>query len=122
MKVAVVGSRGLGEGCYPIVCDNIPVGCSEIISGGAAGVDMLAERFARDKDLKLTVIRPDYQTFDRMAPLVRNGQIVKQADYVLILWNGTSRGTLNVIQSCMNTGKPYKLLLIKNRDRPEEYS
>lgn len=114
MKVAVVGSRGLADSCYAHLCAHIPVGCSEIISGGAAGADTLAARYAGEAGLKLTVIRPDYQTFDRTAPLVRNAEIVRTSDYVLILWDGRSRGTLNVIMTCMKTGKPYKLLLIKD--------
>jgi len=116
MKVAIVGSRKLGEACYGIVERYVPVGCSEIISGGAAGVDTLAERYARDNGLKLTVLRPDYKTFDRTAPLVRNGEIVRRADYVLILWDGVSRGTLNVIMRCLEKNKPHKLLLVKDNE------
>ena len=112
MKVAIVGSRGLGEECYGLIERHVPAGCSEIVSGGAAGVDALAERYAIENGLKLTVIRPDYKIFDRAAPIVRNGQIVRTADYVLILWDGTSRGTLNVISTCMKENKLHKLLLI----------
>ena len=119
MKVAVVGSRNLGDSCYGVVERYVPVGCSEIISGGAAGVDMLAERYAQENNLMLTVMRPDYKTFDRTAPLVRNGEIVRRADYVLILWDGVSRGTLNVIMTCMKTNKPHKLLLIKGSGSAE---
>ena len=114
MKVAIVGSRNLGEACYGIVERHVPVGCSEIVSGGAVGVDTLAERYAGENNLRLTVIRPNYKVFDRTAPLVRNGEIVRVADYVLILWDGVSRGTLNVIMTCLKTNKPHKLLLIKN--------
>jgi hypothetical protein len=89
------------------------VGCSEIISGGAPGVDRLAEQYAQEENLRLTVLRPDYRLFDRTAPLVRNGEIVRRADYVLILWDGVSRGTLNVIMTCLKTNKPHKLLLVQ---------
>ncbi|MDR0381171.1 MAG: DUF2493 domain-containing protein [Oscillospiraceae bacterium] len=113
MRVAVVGSRGLGDVWYTLLCRHIPAECSEIISGGAVGVDTLAERYAAEAGLRLTVIRPDYRLFDRAAPLVRNGRIVREADYVLILWDGVSRGTRHVIMTCLKTGKPYKLLLIR---------
>lgn len=119
VKVAVVGSRKLSATCYEIVERYVPVGCSEVISGGAVGVDMLAERFARENNLKLTVVRPDYKTFDRTAPLVRNGQIVRMADYVLILWDGASRGTLNVIKTCLERNTPHKLLLVKGDENAE---
>ena len=113
MKVAVVGSRGLDAETLGRWEQHVPIGCSEIISGGAVGVDTLAERFAQAEGLALTVFRPDYDRFDKIAPLIRNETIVKQADYVLILWDGCSKGTLHVIKTCMKIGKPYKLLLFK---------
>ena len=118
MKVAVVGSRGLTADALGRWEQYVPIGCSEIISGGAVGVDTLAERFARAEGLSLTVLRPDYDQFDKIAPLIRNEAIVRQADYVLILWDGRSKGTLHVIKTCMKTEKPYKLLLFKpSRER-----
>ena len=120
MKVAIVGSRGLGVECYEYLERHVPAECAEIISGGAAGVDTLAERYAKEKGLKLTVIRPDYKIFDRAAPIVRNGQIIRQADYVLILWDGASRGTRNVIMTCMKTDKPHKLLLIQGENEAND--
>ena len=112
MKVAIVGSRNLGDACYSLLERYVPRECDEIISGGAVGVDKLAERYAEDRGLAMTVVRPDYKRFERAAPLVRNGEIVRLADYVLILWDGESRGTHNVIKTCLATGKAHKLLLI----------
>lgn len=111
MKVAVVGSRGLGDKFYPLVKESIPIGCSEIISGGAQGIDRLAERYAAENDMKLTVIRPDYGQFDRAAPIIRNSEIIAAADFVLIFWDGSSKGSLNVIMTCIKTNKPFKVMM-----------
>ena len=113
MRVAVVGSRSLDDRCYGVLNEHMPPGVSEIISGGAVGVDRLAERYALERGLPMTVIRPDYKTYDRHAPLIRNSQIVAESDFTLILWNGTSRGSLNVIMSCIRTNKPFKVLLVE---------
>ncbi len=99
-----------------MIGQNIPPGCSEIISGGAKGVDTMAERYASENNLLLTVIRPDYDTFDKAAPIIRNSSIVARADFVLVLWDGSSRGSLNVIMTCMKTNKPYRLVLVKRND------
>lgn len=112
MKIAVVGSRTLSDRAYETICQYIPVDCTEIISGGAEGVDRQAERYAREKNLKITVIRPDYKTFDRSAPLIRNAEIVRRADYVLVIWDGKSRGSHNVIMTCLQTNKPYRVLVV----------
>jgi hypothetical protein len=113
VRVAVVGSRSLDGRCYGILAEHMPPGASEIISGGATGVDSLAEQYAQDKRLPMTVIRPDYKTYDRQAPLIRNSQIVAGSDFTLILWDGVSRGSLNVIMTCIRTNKPFKVLLVK---------
>lgn len=43
MKLAVIGSRGLGGITLP---GYIPADADEIISGGAAGIDTLAREYA----------------------------------------------------------------------------
>ena len=113
MRVAVVGSRSLDDRSYQTLTENIPSGVSEIISGGASGADSLAEQYARERGLPVTVIRPDYKTYDRHAPLIRNSQIVSESDFTLILWDGVSRGSLNVIMTCIRTNKPFKVLLVE---------
>ena len=102
MKIAVIGSRGL----HAVDLEKyLPRGTSEIVSGGAVGVDSDAERYARDNGIKMTVFLPDYARYGRGAPIVRNKQIVDYADEVIAFWDGTSRGTLSVIKYCEKQGK-----------------
>ncbi len=94
MKVAVIGSRTLfvhSIGSY------LPDGITEIVSGGAKGIDACARDYAYQNNLKLTEFLPEYQLYRRAAPLKRNEQIVEYADYVLAFWDGKSRGTKYVI-------------------------
>ena len=103
MKVAVVGSRGLyirDLGRY------LPPDTSEIVSGGAAGVDTSARDYAIAHGLRLTEFRPDYA---RSAPLRRNRQIVEYADLVLLFWDGSSHGTRHVLELCRTLSKPHHL-------------
>ena len=97
MKVAVVGSRGLyirDLGQY------LPPDTSEIVSGGAAGVDTSARDYAIAHGLRLTEFRPDYTRYGRSAPLRRNRQIVEYAESGASLlgrlfpWHPTCAGTL----------------------------
>jgi len=107
MKVAVIGSRGITD---VNIEEHLPKTCTEIVSGGARGVDTLAAGYAREKGLKLTVFLPDYDKYARGAPLVRNKQIVDYCDLVLAFWDGSSRGTAFVIDYCKKTGTPYKVI------------
>ena len=106
MKVAIVGSRGL-------IIDNfkeyLPENTDEIISGGAKGIDMCAAQYAQKNGILLTEIKPDYSKYKKGAPIVRNKEIVKFADLILIFWDGKSKGTKFVIDECIRTAKPYIL-------------
>lgn len=112
MKVAIIGSRSVTMQSYQLLEENVPINASEIISGGAEGADKLAERFAKEKSLRLTVHLPDYAADGSKAPLRRNIAIVDEADYVVAIWDGRSRGTGHVIRLCIDRNKPFKIVKI----------
>lgn len=112
MKVAVIGSRSARPETLSQIMDVLPAGCSEIISGGAAGVDLLAERVADTLRLRYTCIRPRYRRYGRVAPLIRNRMIVDQADLVLAFWDGRSKGTRQALGYCISSRKPFRIFLI----------
>ena len=101
MKVAVIGSRGLSVtdlGRY------LPENTTEIVSGGAKGVDTSAREYALAHGIKLTEFLPEYTRFGRSAPLKRNITIIEYSDIVLAFWDGKSRGTKFVIDNCRKLG------------------
>ncbi len=110
MKLAIVGSRTMGEEFYELLEKNVPNGVTTILSGGAKGADSLARRVAQERKIPLEEIQPNYKIFGKMAPIVRNREIVQKADLVLCLWDGASPGTRNVIALCMELNKPFQLL------------
>lgn len=57
MRVAVVGSRGLK---VEHLENYLPEGVTEIVSGGARGVDTCAREYALSHRLKLTEFLPEY--------------------------------------------------------------
>ncbi len=71
----------------------------EIVSGGAIGVDQMAERLAEELNIKTDIIYPDYEKYGRyQAPLIRNEEIIKKVDIVLAFSQNNSRGTNNAIE------------------------
>ena len=106
MKVAVIGSRGL---TVPDLERYLPPDTTEIITGGAQGVDASAAAYARRHGLKLTVFLPDYAQYGRRAPLLRNLEIIVHSELVLAFWDGKSRGTAFVIDRCQKRGTPVKV-------------
>ena len=109
MKVAIVGSRGI---------DNVDLSYhvkegDEMVSGGASGVDSVAEEYAEKKRIKMTVFLPEYRLYGRAAPIVRNKKIVDYADKVIAFWDGSSKGTKSVIDYAKKTGKPCEVIICK---------
>lgn len=71
---------------------------TEICSGGATGADKLAERYAIERGIPTRIFLPDYATYGRRAPLVRNQAIVGAASVVLAFWDGKSPGTAHALR------------------------
>ena len=106
MKVAVIGSRTL---TVPDLGKYLPPDTTEIISGGAKGVDTSAREHAQAHGMALAEFLPDYEKYGRGAPLRRNIDIIARADMVLAFWDGKSNGTKFVIDTCKKLGVPVKV-------------
>ena len=110
MKIAVIGSRGLkvdNLGKY------LPDEVTEIVSGGAKGIDTCAREYANANGIKLMEFLPEYEKYGRSAPLKRNLQIIDYADLVLAFWDGQSRGTKYVIDNCEKRNKKVRVFISK---------
>ena len=108
MKIAIIGSRNLTA---ENLGEYLPPECTEIVSGGAKGIDSCAADYARANGLTLTEFLPDYKKYGRGAPLVRNKQIVDYADLVIAFWNGESKGTRFTVNYAQKQGKPVKIVV-----------
>ena len=107
MKLLVVGSRGITDFCLD---KYIPKDVECIISGG---VDTLAEKYADAHRLSKLILRPQYARYGKAAPLKRNEQMVELCDEVLVIWDGTSRGTKHTIDLAKAKNKPLRVVLVE---------
>ena len=108
MRVAVIGSRGLW---VDDLAKYLPKETTEIVSGGARGIDACAREYALRHGLKLTEYLPEYSRYGRAAPLKRNITIIENADLVLAFWDGVSRGTKYVIDNCKKRNIPVEVTI-----------
>lgn len=108
MKLAIIGSRTL---VTPSIEEYFPEGVTEIVSGGAKGIDEAAARFAHIHNIKLTEFLPDYARYGNGAPLKRNEQIADYADAGLAFWDGSSHGTKYTIALFRERGKPITVVV-----------
>ena len=107
MRLAIIGSRNLKIDNFS---DYMPENVTEIVSGGARGVDTCAREYAKKNNIPLKEFLPDYRRFGRGAPLRRNLQIIEYADEVLAFWDGTSHGTRFVIERCKRMNIPVNVV------------
>lgn len=106
MNLAIIGSRSFDD--YDRLCqavNDLPIKPATIVSGGAKGADAFAERYANEHQIDLVVYRPDYARYKRGATLIRNRQIVENADTVLAFWDGVSKGTKYTLDYANKKGK-----------------
>lgn len=106
MKVAVIGSRGV---TVTDLGQFLPADTTEIISGGAKGIDTCAREYAITHNIKLTEYLPEFKRYGRAAPLKRNVTIAENADIVIAIWDGKSHGTKFVINYCREMNIPVKV-------------
>lgn len=109
MKLAIIGSRNLQiNNIEQYITDAV----TEIVSGGAKGIDSCAAEFALSKGIAFKEFLPDYKKHGKAAPVIRNKEIVNYSDAILAFWDGKSRGTKNVIDYCNKTGTPLRVIIL----------
>ncbi len=109
MKLAIVGSRSIKNvDIAPYITPDVGL----IISGGAVGVDTIAEQYADRVKMSKFIIRPRYDLQGKRAPLARNEIIVKFCDKVLAFWDGKSRGTKYTIDYARSLNKEVQIVYI----------
>jgi len=74
---------------------------TEIVSGTAEGVDTIGEKWANRNDIEVSEF--PYENYldensGKVAPLVRNEKMAEYADQAIIVWDGSSSGTENMIE------------------------
>ena len=109
MKVAIIGSRTLFVDIGQFLKDTE---VTEIISGGAKGVDTCAKEYALSHNIKYTEFPPDYNTYGKAAPLKRNDIIIEKSDIVFAFWDEKSRGTKYVIEKCKKIKHPIRVFVL----------
>ena len=107
MKILIAGSRSIND--FDLT-KYVPEEATLIISGGAVGVDTLAEKYADKHRISKLILRPNYKKYAKGAPLIRNKEMVDIADMVIVIWDGKSRGTKNTIDYATSRGKNVVLI------------
>jgi hypothetical protein len=117
MKTIIAGSRTIRN--YAVMdrvyqCYNLPI--TEIVSGGAPGVDRLGELLADEIKVPLTIMKAAWDLNGKAAGYIRNKEMAQYADALIAIWDGESIGTLNMIEIMRKMGKPLVVLNLKTNE------
>jgi len=105
MKTIIAGSRDLvdKDTVFSII-DLAPVFITQIISGGARGIDKLGAEFGYHKDIPVITFNADWDTYGKRAGYLRNVDMADNAEALIAIWDGKSKGTKHMIDIALDKG------------------
>jgi hypothetical protein len=106
MKTIIAGSRSITD--YETVKTAITLAgfyITEVVSGGCAGPDKLGEKWATENALPIKRFLPDWETHGKAAGPIRNSEMAKYAECAVIVYDGVSRGTKDMITKMQKANK-----------------
>lgn len=113
--VCLCGSRSIKDLNLDFYLD--PNYFGEIVTGGAAGVDTIAEKWAKKHGIEWVCYLPQYEVYGRKyAPLVRNKQMIEYADECIAFWDGKSKGTLMTIEYALSLERKVTVHIVEDLD------
>lgn len=78
----------------------------EIVSGGAQGVDFLAELYAKKHSWPFKEFPAKWNEHGKSAGILRNKEMGNYADALVAVWDGQSKGTKHMIDYMRSLNKP----------------
>jgi len=122
MKLIIAGSRTVTDlGLVRTIVESfMKDGLTEVVCGGARGADLLGKRVAQEygipvKDFPARWLRGG--KLFRGAGIERNAQMADYADVAVVIFNGMSAGSRNMVDQMINRRKP---VLIYSQKEEEE--
>jgi hypothetical protein len=75
---------------------------SVVLSGGARGADKLGEAWANKVGLPIEVRLAKWDELGKRAGYIRNREMARDADVVVVFWDGESKGTKHMIDAALD--------------------
>lgn len=77
---------------------------TSIVSGGAKGADYYGELYAKNNDIPVIIYKADWDKYGPSAGPKRNELMAHNADALIALWDGKSKGTKHMIDYAAKCG------------------
>lgn len=104
MKVIIAGSRTIRDYLQIVLAvRESGFEVTEVVCGGAAGVDALGKEWARDNDIPVKLFPADWSK-GKAAGHIRNGEMARYAQALVAIHDGQSPGTADMIRQAERAG------------------
>jgi len=117
MNLAIIGSRSFND--YDLAKKHILQIANTnqinlIISGGAKGADYIAEQFANEFNIPITIFKPDWN-IGKHAGMLRNTTIIDHSTHVIAFWDMMSTGTKDSINKAKKANKELYIIDVNKK-------
>jgi hypothetical protein len=118
MRVIIAGSRYKDFATktefdnWPLLLETIKkagLDITEVVCGMACGVDKMGDRWASLNNIPVKEMPANWNRDGKAAGPIRNREMAKYADAAIIIWDGSSEGTRNMIDEMIRHKKPYHI-------------
>lgn len=107
MRTIIAGSRegfSLADVHRAIEKSGFQDEITEVVSGGARGVDRLGEGWGKARGLPVRQFIPDWEKHKKGAAHVRNQEMADYASALILVWDGVSTGSADMLQRAQKAG------------------
>lgn len=107
-KVIIAGGRDIVDQSFVNSCITSILfegGVSEVVCGGAKGVDTLGKQWAESMKIPVKMFPADWNKHGKAAGPIRNQEMSEYADVLVACWDKTSKGTKHMIDTMLSLGK-----------------
>ena len=114
MKVIIAGGRHITDTAVVVkAIEDSGFDITEVVQGGATGVDKIAKDYATIKNLPCKEFKAEWDYYGKSAGCIRNSIMSKYADALILVWDGQSRGSWNMRDTMEKAKKPIFEVIVK---------
>lgn len=115
-RVIIAGGRDITDQSF--VFRNITSvlfegGVTEVVCGGARGVDALGKQWAESVGVPVKMFPADWNKHGKGAGPIRNVEMGEYADALIAIWDGQSRGTKHMVDTMLSLGKEVHVFIYR---------
>ena len=118
MRTIIAGTRTFVDHLEILkAIENSGFEITEVICGGAHGVDTLGESWAHMKGIPIKMFLPDWKQHGKAAGPIRNSTMADNADALILVWDGASRGSSDMLTKATAKGLKIHVHLVKKEEK-----